>query len=108
MHSPNGSAQAKHVSPTTYLKVGAVLALLTALEVAVVYVDALKGILAFLLLSIGIIKFALVAMYFMHLKFDSPIYYRFFVGGLIMATALALAVLAITQSNRVAEALLRG
>lgn len=108
MRTPHPIGETKHVHPSTYWKVGGVLAALTALEVAVIYVDALKGVLAVLLLLIGAMKFALVAMYFMHLKFDSPVYGRFFVGGLVIAIALALAVLAITESNRAAEALLVG
>ena len=47
-------------------------------------------------------------MYFMHLKFDAPIFSRFFVGGIVLAIVLAVAVLAIVQHNRAAEALLRG
>jgi len=107
VHAPNHSGEAKHVSPSVYWRVGIILAVLTALEVGVVYVDALKGYVAFLLLLIGALKFALVAMYFMHLKFDSPVYSRFFAGGIALAVVLALAVVAIVQSNRIAEALLR-
>jgi len=108
VNAPNPSGGVHHVSPATYWKVGGTLAVLTALEVAVVYIDALKPFLAFLLLLIGVIKFALVAMYFMHLKFDAPIFSRFFVGGIVLAIVLAVAVLAIVQHNRAAEALLRG
>lgn len=80
--------------------------MLTALEVAVVYIESLKDYLAFLLLLMGVIKFILVAMYFMHLKFDSPIYSRFFMVGLGMAVIIMLSVIAIINSDRVATALL--
>ncbi len=38
-------------------------------------------------------KFALVAMWFMHLKFDAPTYARFFLMGLAGAATLYLVVL---------------
>jgi cytochrome c oxidase subunit 4 len=41
----------------------------------------LIGLLAFF----AVIKFSLVALWFMHLKFDSRIFRRFFVTGLILA-----------------------
>ncbi|HLS91403.1 MAG TPA: cytochrome C oxidase subunit IV family protein [Limnochordia bacterium] len=100
------ASESPHVSTSTYLKVGLVLAVLTALEVAVVYVESLKGIVAFLLLLIGIMKFALVAMYFMHLKFDTPVYSRFFMVGLVLALACMLAVMAIMRSDRATTLLL--
>lgn len=100
------AGESPHVSTATYLKVGVVLAVLTALEVAVVYIESLKEYLAFLLLLIGVIKFILVAMYFMHLKFDAPVYSRFFMIGLGLALISMLAVIAITQSDRLATALL--
>lgn len=104
MQPQNQNAQ--HVSTSTYWKVGGILAVLTALEVAVVYIESLKDYLAFLLLLMGVIKFILVAMYFMHLKFDSPIYSRFFMVGLGMAVIIMLSVIAIINSDRVATALL--
>lgn len=81
-----------------YWKVGGVLALLTALEVGCVYVEALKGHLALILVVIGIIKFALVAMYFMHLKGDAPVYTGFFLAGIIIAVASFLGVLAMNPA----------
>lgn len=106
MQSQNHTAP--QVSTATYWKVGGVLAVLTAIEVAVVYIDALKDYLAFLLLLIGVIKFILVAMYFMHLKFDSPVYSRFFTFGFLLAVIVMVAVIAIVNSDRITTALLRG
>lgn len=77
-----------------YWKVGAVLAVITALEFAVVYVESLRGVLALLLILMGLAKFALVAMYFMHLKVDTRIYTGFFLAGLILAIASFIAVFA--------------
>ena len=43
---------------------------LTIMEVAVVYMPMAKMTIAFLLVSMAISKAALVALYFMHLKFE--------------------------------------
>jgi hypothetical protein len=36
-------------------------------------------------LFFAVVKFVMVGGYFMHLKFDSPIFRRFFVTGLLLA-----------------------
>jgi cytochrome c oxidase subunit 4 len=45
------------------------------------------------LIGLSVVKFALVVMWFMHLKFDSPTYARYFLMGLAGATTLYLVVL---------------
>lgn len=69
-HTLDTSA-AKHTRPN-YLVVFIVLGVVTALEVGVTYVPAIPQIpvLAFLMT----LKVVLVAMYYMHLKMDSPWY----------------------------------
>ena len=46
------------------------LLVLTILEVAVVYMGLAKMVIAVLLVTMAVTKAALVAMYFMHLKFE--------------------------------------
>ncbi len=74
-----------------YLLVGAALIVLTFFEVAVVGLPVPP--LPFLLLFGGV-KALLIAMYFMHLKFDRRLYsFLFAIGvalGLAMVTVLAL------------------
>lgn len=84
-----------HVSNRTYVAVAAVLAVLTAIEVMVFYVEALGAVLLPILLVLMATKFALVAMFFMHLKFDSPILTGVFLWGLTVAVLIILALLAI-------------
>ena len=79
---------ADHPSEFQYVKVAVFLALVTAAEVAVFYIDALKNLIIPLLAAMMLIKFVAVAGYFMHLKFDSPIFRRFFVTGLVLALAV--------------------
>jgi cytochrome c oxidase subunit 4 len=74
-----------HPSPLAYVKVAAVLAVVTLAEVAVYYVSSLRALLVPLLLSMSAVKFFLVAMWFMHLKFDSKMFRRLFVLGIVLA-----------------------
>ena len=81
-----------HPSPKEYIRIGAILAVLTGIEIAASYtIDG--ALLIVTLLSLAIIKFAIVVMWFMHLKFDDRRYARFFVMGLAGASILYLIVL---------------
>ncbi|MGH2729077.1 MAG: cytochrome C oxidase subunit IV family protein [Actinomycetota bacterium] len=75
----------EHPGPKQYVGVAVVLAIITAIEVAIYYIDALQDVLIPFLLAFSFIKFALVVLWFMHLKFDSPLFKRLFVAGLILA-----------------------
>ncbi|MFM8388113.1 MAG: cytochrome C oxidase subunit IV family protein, partial [Actinomycetota bacterium] len=56
-----------------YVKVAAILAALTALEVATYFVDFGPFFMP-VLLTLMCVKFFIVVSYFMHLKFDSKIF----------------------------------
>jgi cytochrome c oxidase subunit 4 len=62
-------SETTHAEPN-YLGVFWWLLALTILEVAVVYMPMAKIVIAALLVTLAITKAALVAMYFMHLKFE--------------------------------------
>ncbi len=86
----------QHVSHPTvrqYWMVGAILAVITAIEIAVAYVEGLGGWVAPILIALGVAKFTIVARWFMHLKFDKPLYSRFLVLGLGGALAMFTVVL---------------
>ncbi|HEY7063870.1 MAG TPA: cytochrome C oxidase subunit IV family protein [Chloroflexota bacterium] len=93
------SVEPGHPTAAKYVAIGVILAVITALEVAVYYVPEFapifQGILAPVLLILSALKFALVAMFFMHLKFDSRLFSSFFVGGLILAAGVMIALLAL-------------
>ncbi len=74
-----------HPSPRKYVNVAIILAIVTAAEVAVYYVTALGDLLVPILAVMAFVKFVMVAAYFMHLRFDSHIFRRLFVTGLILA-----------------------
>ncbi|MDQ3962532.1 MAG: cytochrome C oxidase subunit IV family protein [Actinomycetota bacterium] len=74
-----------HPSPRKYVNVAIILAIVTAAEVAVYYITALGDLLVPILAVMAIVKFVMVVAYFMHLRFDSHIFRRLFVTGLILA-----------------------
>ena len=79
-------AEAGHHHPTErqYVMVAIVLAAITAVEVALYYVDT-GALNVPLLLILAVVKFVAVVGYFMHLKFDSRLFRNLFVTGLILA-----------------------
>ena len=84
-----------HPPALTYFKVAMLLALLTAAEVGVFYIEGLgHGIIPVLVLLSGT-KFALVAMFFMHLRYDARLFTGLFFGGLTLAVLVSLALLAL-------------
>ena len=83
-----------HPSPEQYIAVGLILAVITAVEVGFYYVDLAQGALVGILLVLSGLKFVLVGLWFMHLRFDSRIFSTLFTGGLVLAVALFIVVLA--------------
>ena len=84
------------LSIRTYLIVAGILCAVTALEFGVIYVRRLAPILVPLLLVLSAGKFALVVMFFMHLRYDSRALTFLFVAPLVLATLLAIAVMTLT------------
>jgi len=92
-HAP--AAAHEGASVATYVRVAVILTAVTALEVGVIYIRFLTPIIVPLLLTMAIAKFVLVVMFFMHLRYDPRSLTGLFVGPLIMATLLALALIAL-------------
>lgn len=92
----------KHPDERQYVKIAIFLAVVTAAEVGVFYVPALAGMAKLILSVMMVVKFALVAMWFMHLRFDSPIFKRFFVLGIVLSM-LVFAVVLWTFSKAVRD-----
>jgi len=75
-----------HPGPAEYVKIALILAVVTAVEVGAYYVKAIpRPLFSTLLIVMMFIKFSLVGLWFMHLRFDSPIFRRLFVSGIILA-----------------------
>src|SRR5438552_6986084 len=86
----------EHATVGTYVLVALVLTVVTAFEVGVIYVRQLAPIIVPLLLAMSAAKFALVALFFMHLRYDSRVLTLLFVGPLIIASGLAIALITLT------------
>lgn len=65
-----------------YLQIWAVLVTLTAVTVSVSYLD-MKNVTVLTALLIATVKGTLVFLYFMHIRFDSPLY-----GALLVAVMI--------------------
>lgn len=86
-HAPDTEAH-EHVSDWVYIKVAIFLAILTAIEVFTYFesVHKMSDTLLVILLSVlMVVKFGVVAAYFMHLKYDNAIFTKFIGAGLVLA-----------------------
>ncbi len=88
---PEEPAAEKTFHPN-YVRVFVILALLTALEVAVTYLPLPR---VPVLVPLAILKAGLVVLYYMHLKFDRPIFRTLFSFGLLMGIGLLLTLVAL-------------
>ena len=80
-----GGTHHDHPSELEYVKVALVLALITGAEVAVYYVKSLGSLLIYILVVLSVAKFSMVVLWFMHLRFDSRLFRRLFVTGILLA-----------------------
>jgi cytochrome c oxidase subunit 4 len=87
----------RHPGPKEYIRIAIILAVITAAEVAIYYIEGAQEFLVPLLFLFSFIKFTLVVMWFMHLKFDNRLYARFSLMGLAGAITLFLIVLLLFQ-----------
>jgi cytochrome c oxidase subunit 4 len=69
VHEEGSVEHPVHPTADVYLRVGAVLVILTVLEVGVFYVPAFHPVLVPVLLVLSAAKFTLVVMFYMHLTF---------------------------------------
>ena len=84
-----------HATTATYLRIFFVLVMITLIEVGVFYVPTFQAVLVPLLLVLSAVKFALVVMFYMHLKFDNRFFAFLFGGPLLLALAVAVSLLLI-------------
>jgi cytochrome c oxidase subunit IV len=77
-----------HPSDLQYVYIALALAFITGAEVALPYATDVEGPILVLMLVMMVVKFAAVGMFFMHLRFDSVMFRRFFVTGIILAVVV--------------------
>jgi cytochrome c oxidase subunit 4 len=83
--------ESSHPTPITYILIAVILTVITAVEVAVVFMEGLKPLLVPILLVLSAAKFVIVVGFYMHLKFDARLYTTMFAGGFLLAVAVLLA-----------------
>jgi cytochrome c oxidase subunit 4 len=82
-----------HPSPLRYTVIALILAVITIIEVAIVYMEGLRSVLIPVLVVLSAAKFTIVAMFYMHLRFDSRLFSTFLVSGLLLAAAMIIVLL---------------
>ena len=100
---PEAVAEEAHVSGeihhhpgwSTYWKIATILTLITVAEVWAYYVPSFVASRAFVpsLLIMSAVKFAIVVMFYMHLKYDHKLFRALFTGPLIIAATTLIALL---------------
>jgi cytochrome c oxidase subunit IV len=90
----HGGDAGHHPSPAEYVRIALILAALTALEVSTYYVEFGRAAIP-LLIVLMVIKFAMVAGFFMHLRYDARLFSQFMYTGLGFALVLYAATLLI-------------
>lgn len=94
IHEERAHAHGGHPSAKEYVRIFLILGTITAVEVALYYLrDDLGSWFIPILFGLAVTKFALVVLWFMHLKFDDRRFSRFFMMGLAGAATLYLIVL---------------
>jgi cytochrome c oxidase subunit 4 len=98
--SPDLSQTHQHGGPKLYATVLAALLVLTGITVTASYIDfgspAVNVVIA---LAIASLKASLVALYFMHLRYDKPLLSVIFVGGLFFLGLLLMLTMLDTGSR---------
>jgi cytochrome c oxidase subunit 4 len=90
--------QHAHPSDRNYIAVAVLLAAITALEVGTYFLeDPSTTLLVVALFPLMIAKFAIVCGWFMHLRYDNPLFKRVFVFGLSLAIGVYIIVLTSMQ-----------
>ena len=84
-----------HPTPFKYVAIAVLLGLITAVEFGAIYVDVSKNFLIPFFGVLSAVKFAMVGMFYMHLKFDDRLFSALFVGGLLLAGAIILTLISL-------------
>jgi cytochrome c oxidase subunit IV len=94
-HAPHGEVEHAHPTWSTYWKVATILFFITVAEVWAYYIPPFVASRAFVptLLTLSALKFAIVVMFYMHLKYDHRLFRVLFTGPLLIAALTLLALM---------------
>ena len=95
-HTSEHAAPEQHgLNPRQYILIGLGLTVITLIELGVSYSPFPRALMISVLIILSAFKFAVVAAYFMHLRFESGLMTRVFVGSFVLATLILLALLSL-------------
>jgi cytochrome c oxidase subunit 4 len=89
----HGALEHAHPGARTYTLIGLVLAIITLAEVFFYTQESVRAFLVPLLLVLSASKFALVVGFYMHLRFDHPLFTGVFGFGLVVAASVITALM---------------
>ena len=94
-HAPHGEVEHAHPTWSTYWKVALILTLITVGEVWAYYVPSFVASRGFVptLLILSALKFVIVVMFYMHLKYDHRLFRVLFTGPLMIAALTLMALM---------------
>ncbi len=94
-HAPGHAPEVHFPSWKTYRWVALILAVITVVEVWVYYIPTFVASRLFIpaLLIMSAVKFAIVVMFYMHLKYDAKVFRALFIGPLMIAVLTIIALL---------------
>jgi cytochrome c oxidase subunit IV len=95
--TPEAGHGTKQGSVALYIWIGAILAVLTFVEVAVYLIEAFEAFEVPLLIVLSTAKLILVVMYFMHLKMDHRALTWLFLSGAVLAVFMVTALIVLYQ-----------
>jgi cytochrome c oxidase subunit 4 len=100
----SGVNEAGHPTALRYVQIALILSVLTLFEVWVYYQAALARFLIAVLLGLSAMKFALVVLFYMHLKFDNRLFSTLFTLGLTIAGCIIIALILLFRAYLFATA----
>jgi len=97
MAMPNQEHTDQHEHPPImqYVLIAAILAIITAIEVATYYIESIESLLVYILIVLSVIKFVIVVGYYMHLKFDNKLFTWLFGTGMLAGGSVVIALIAL-------------
>lgn len=98
VHADHHADEHDHPGWQIYARIAVILTVITGVEVATYYVDALHDYLIWVLAPLTAAKFIIVVAYYMHLKFDHKLLTYVFLAGMIAAGGIMLALLGLFNS----------
>ena len=97
MAMPNREHTEEHEHPPImqYVLIAAILAIITAIEVATYYIESIESLLVYIVVVLAAIKFVIVVGYYMHLKFDNKLFTWLFASGMVAGGSVVIALIAL-------------